>query len=168
VKEAIRTTAEIAVERARANDAPAPDPGFLPELEIDEDEDDAAESLAREKAKQVWRHAKPFVTDCFELDRGENASIPEGAWWEQHAYMGMRSDMYANAGAQSFAADTTREKTPSGDSHRYHLKDLDIEDVRRMLRESTRTISARARSQRQLEGHLVAIDITKASSGPGR
>jgi putative transposase len=168
VKEAIRITAEIAVEHARKHDAPAPDPDFLPEMDIDDDDDETAEALARDKARQVWRQAKPFVTDCFELDRADNASIPEGAWWEQHAYMGMRSDMYANAGAQSFAEDTTREKTPSGDSHRYQLKDLDIEDVRRMLRESTRAMTARARSQKQLGGQLVAIDITKGFEWTGQ
>lgn len=169
VKEAIRITAEIAVEHARKHGAPAPDPDFLPEMGIDEaDDDDAAEALARDKAQQVWRRAKPFVMDCFELVRGDNASIPEGAWWEQHAYMGMRSDMYANGGAGSFAVDTTREKTPSGDSHRYQLKKLDVEDVRRMLRETTRAVTARARSKKQLKGELVSIDFTKGFEWTGQ
>ena len=168
VKEAICITAEVAVQHARKHDAPAPDPDFLPEMDINDEEDDAVETLARDKARQVWRQAKPFVTDCFELDRADNASIPESAWWEQHAYMGMRSDMYANAGARSFAEDTTREKTPSGDSHRYQLKDLDVEDVRRMLRETTRAVTARARSKKQLKGELVSIDFTKGYEWTGQ
>jgi hypothetical protein len=57
VKEAIRITAEIAVEHARKHDAPAPDPDFLPEMDIDDDDDETAEALARDKARQVWRQA---------------------------------------------------------------------------------------------------------------
>jgi putative transposase len=169
IHEAIRTTAEVAVEQARRFDAPAPSPDFLPEDKLPADaSEETKAALAREKAQQVWQSAKPFVTDCFKLDRAQNASIPESAWWEQHAFMGMREDMCANGGAKSFALDSTRQRTPSGDSHRHQLKQLAVEDVRDMLRKTTRQFVARARSQNELQSEVMAaIDITKGHPWTG-
>lgn len=169
IRDAIVDTAEVVVEAARSFDAPAPDPNFLPG-DLDESDDDTVEMVAREKAQQVWQQAKPFVTDCFELQRADNASIPEGAWWEQHAYMGMREDMYANDAPGNFKSDSTREKSPSGDSHRYQLKKLSVADVRRMLQETTQRMIERARLKKELtHGEIMAaIDITKGYPWTGQ
>jgi putative transposase len=170
VHEAVREAAEVVVESAREHGIPAPDPEFMPDRNgLDEPTDDETEALAEDKAKEVWQQAKPFVTDCFELQRGDNATIPEGSWWEAHAYYGMRQDMHANGGASSFRQDTTRDLIPSGDSHRYQLKKLSVEDVRRMLRETARAMVARARSRKQLDGEVMAaIDITKGHPWTGQ
>jgi len=171
VREDIHDAAEIVVEYARDHGLPVPDEAFTPP-EVEEDADSittqSKRELTRETATEVWQQAKPFVTDCFELDRAENTTIPETAFWEQHAFMGMREDMCANSGAKSFALDSTRQRTPSGDSHRHQLKKLAVEDVRDMLRETTRQFVARARSQNELQSEvMVAIDITKGHPWTG-
>src|SRR5699024_3975843 len=58
-------------------------------------------------------------SDAFALDWGPNWEIHENAFWEQHAYMGMREDMYARSGPASFSLDTTRERIPTGSTHHY-------------------------------------------------
>jgi putative transposase len=148
VQDAVRDAAEVVVDIARYHDIPAPDPEFLPNQPTETvTTSKSKDTLAREKAREVWKGAKPIVTDCFHLDRASNASVPEGAFWEQHAYIGMRTDMHANDGAQSFAEDTTRRRTPSGDSQRLQTKTLGVARVRRMLRETARTLVARPKTR---------------------
>ena len=169
VQEAVRDAAEVVVDIARYHDIPAPEPEFLPNQPTETvTTSKSKDTLAREKARQVWKGAKPIVTDCFNLDRASNASVPEGAFWEQHAYIGMRTDMHANDGAQSFAEDSTRRRTPSGDSHRLQTKTLGIARVRRMLRETARTLVARAKSKDKMGREVMAaIDITKGQPWGG-
>lgn len=167
VRELCRKAAEEAVEMARANGIPAPDGVFQPE-DRNVSSERGKQKLTTEKAKEVWQQTKPFVTDTFGLKRAQNAQIHENAFWEQHAFMGMRQDMYAEGGAQSFAVDTQRERTPTGSNHRIQLQRLDIEEMRSMLRETTRMLIARARHNSELSGKLTAaIDITKGNPFTG-
>jgi putative transposase len=118
--------------------------------------------LVAETTDEVWQQAKPFVCDAFALDRGQNWQIHEHAFWEQHAYMGMREDMYAASGPGSFVLDTTRNRVPSGSTHRYQIGKLSVNDIRSMLRNTTRMLIARARQHGELTGKLwTAIDVTK-------
>jgi putative transposase len=169
VQEAVRTAAEVVVDIARYHDMAAPDPDFLPDQPTETvTQSKSKDTLAREKARQVWKGAKPIVTDCFSLDRGSNASIPEGAFWEQQSYLGMRTDMHPNDGAGNFAQDTKREKTPSGDSHILQTKTLGVERIRTMLRETARTLVARAKSKDQMgRKQMAAIDFTKGNPWGG-
>src|SRR5699024_7700144 len=112
--------------------------------------------LVAEKTDEVWQQAKPFVTDAFALNRGRNWQIHENAFWEQHAYMGMREDMYARSGPASFSLDTTRERIPTGSTHRYQIGKLSISEIREMLRNTTRMLIARARQHSELTGKLWA------------
>jgi putative transposase len=132
--------------------------------EADEPETDnrPEHQLVAEKTDEVWQQAKPFVCDAFALDRGPNWQIHENAFWEQHAYMGMREDMYAASGPASFFLDTTRERVPSGSTHRYQIGKLSVDEIRSMLRNTTRMLIARARQHGELTGKLwTAIDVTK-------
>jgi putative transposase len=134
----------------------------LPER-IDTDEEDDPESddcperqLLAQKTDEVWQQAKPFVTDAFALSRGQNWQIHENAFWEQHADMGMREDMYARSGPASFSFDTTRERIPTGSTHRYQIGKLSVSEIRSMLRNTTRMLIARARQHGELTGKLWA------------
>ncbi|MCF2165422.1 ISNCY family transposase [Halobacterium salinarum] len=169
VQEAVRDAAEVVVDIARYHDIAAPEPEFLPDQPTETvTQSKSKDTLAREKAREVWKGAKPIVEDCFYLDRGQNASVPEGAFWEQHAYLGMRSDLHPNDGAGNFAADSTRQKTPSGDSHRLQTQTLGVERVRTMLQETARTLVSRARSKGKMgREQMAAIDITKGSPWSG-
>ena len=162
LRDAIQDCADSIVTAARACDVPLPD--RIGSNEPDESEADhpPKHQLVAEKTDEVWQQAKPFVTDAFALDRGQNWQIHENAFWEQHAYMGMREDMYARSGPASFSLDTTRECIPTGSTHRYQIGKLSIAEVREMLRNTTRMLIARARQHGELTGKLwAAIDVTK-------
>ena len=102
------------------------------------------------------------MTDAFALDRGRNWQTHENAFWEQHAYMGMCEDMYARSGPASFSLDTTRERIPTGSTQRYQIGKLSDAEIREMLRNTTRTLIARAWQNGELDGPVfAAIDVTK-------
>lgn len=169
VRDAVRDAAEVVVDIARYHDIPAPEPEFLPDQPMDTvTRSKSKDTLAREKAREVWKGAKPIVEDCFHLDRSGNASIPEGAFWEQQSYFGMRSDMHPNDGAQSFATDSTRTETPSGDSHRLQTKTLGVERIRTMLRDTSRTLVKQAKAKDKMgRKQMAAIDFTKGNPWSG-
>ena len=95
------------VELAREEGIPAPDDVFQPDDKQNISERSETQ-LITDTTKQVWQHAKPFVTEELFLKRGDNAQIHENAFWEQHAFMGVRKNMYAESGADSFYVDSTR------------------------------------------------------------
>lgn len=162
-----RTLAEELIEAAREEGIPAPGEIFQPK-QRDVTSKRGEQKLLAEKTKEVWQQTKPFVTDTFYLNRGSNAQIHENAFWEQHTYMGMREDMYAQSGQHSFYIDSSREHTPSASNHRYQLQKHSVEEVRSMLRETTRALIACARHNSELVGSLwAAIDITKGNPFTG-
>ena len=99
-REFVRTATEEALDFAREQGIPTPDPVFRPE-ERNITSRRSEQRLIAEKTKEVWQQAKPFVTDTFYLKRAENTVVHENAFWEQHAYMGMRENMYAQSGQHS-------------------------------------------------------------------
>lgn len=86
--------------------------------------------------------------------------------WCEHATdyadMGMREDMYARSGPASFVFDTTRERIPTGSTHRYQIGTLSVAEIWEMLRNTTRMLIVRARQNGELAGSVfAAIDVTK-------
>jgi putative transposase len=82
--------------------------------------------------------------------------------------MGMREDMYARSGPASFFLDTTRERVPSGSTHRYQIGKLSASEIRSMLRTTTRQLITRARQHGELGAQLwTAIDVTKGAPFTG-
>jgi putative transposase len=160
--DAIRRWTDIVITAAHACDVSLPERVTTGGADEAQDDDCPKHQLVAEKTDEVWQQAKPFVTDAFALDRGPNWEIHENAFWEQHAYMGMREDMYARSGPASFSLDTTRERIPTGSTHRYQIGKLSVAEIRSMLRNTTRMIIARARQHGELTGKLwAAIDVTK-------
>ncbi|WP_160135605.1 transposase [Halococcus salsus] len=160
--DAVQECADAIVRATRACEVPLPDRIETEETDESEDDDTPERQLVAEKTDEVWQQAKPFVTDAFALDRGQNWQIHENAFWEQHAYMGMREDMYARSGPASFSLDTTRERIPTGSTHRYQIGKLSVSEIREMLRNTTRMLIARARQNGELDGSVMAaIDVTK-------
>jgi IS4 transposase len=167
-KKFCRAVAEALVAFARERGIPAPDEVFQPE-ESDATSQRSETRLVADTTEDVWEKAKPFVTDCFHLNRGDNWQIHENAFWEQHAFMGMREDMYAEGGHGSFYSDTQRRRAPSGSNHRYQIEKLTVEEMRTMLRETNRPLIARARRNSELVRKLcAAIDITKGNPFTGQ
>ncbi|WP_117595679.1 transposase [Haloprofundus halophilus] len=167
-REFVRTATEEALAFAREQGIPAPDPVFRPE-ERDISSKRSEQRLVAEKTIEVWKQAKPFVTDAFYLNRADNTVVHENAFWEQHAYMGMRENMYAQSGQHSFYIDSQRDRTPSASNHRYQIGKLTAEETRSMLHETNRMLIAHARHNAELVGKLVAaIDITKGNPWTGK
>ncbi len=162
LRDAVQECADTIVRAARACEVSLPD-RIETHGPADSDPDSRPKhQLVAAKTDEVWQQAKPFVTDAFALDRGQNWQIHESAFWEQHAYMGMREDMYARSGPASFSLDTTRERIPTGSTHRYQIGKLSIAEIREMLRSTTRMLIARARQNGELDGPVfAAIDVTK-------
>jgi putative transposase len=163
---ALRNTVQACADRiitaARACDVSLPERATSGEADDSQTDKPPQHQLVAEKTDEVWQQAKPFVTDAFALDRGQNWQIHENAFWEQHAYMGMREDMYARSGPASFSLDTTRERIPTGSTHRFQISKLSVAEIRSMLRNTTRMLIARARQHGELTGKLwAAIDVTK-------
>ena len=162
LRDAVQECAGAIVRAARACEVPLPDRIGSGEADEPDADDPPEHQLVAEKTDEVWQQAKPFVTDAFRLDRGQNWQIHENAFWEQHAYMGMREGMYARSGPGSFSLDTTREKIPTGSTHRYQIGRLSVAEIREMLRNTTRMLIARARQSGELDGPVfAAIDVTK-------
>jgi putative transposase len=162
LRDAVRECADRIVIAACTCDVSLPDRIGTDEANEPQADDRPQHQLIAEKTDEVWQQAKPFVCDAFALDRGPNWQIHENAFWEQHTYMGMREDMYAASGPASFFLDTTRERVPSGSTHRYQIGKLSVADIRSMLRNTTRMLIARARQHGELTGKLwAAIDVTK-------
>ena len=167
LRDICREIAKELVDLAREEGIPAPDDVFQP----DDEQNASARSETRliaDTAKEVWQHAKPFVTEEFFLKRGDNTRIHENAFWEQHAFMGVRKNMFAESGADSFYVDSTRDRTPSGSCHRWQIRKLSIEEMRRQHRRTTNRLIKRARRDGELVGKLwVAIGVTKGAPFTG-
>ncbi len=167
LRDICRDVATELVDLAREEGIPAPDNVFQPE-----DKQNASKRsetrLIADTTKEVWQHAKPFVTEAFFLKRGDNAQIHENAFWEQHAFMGVRKHMFAESGADSFYVDSTRDRTPSGSTHRWQIRKLSIDEMRRQHRRTTKRLIERARRDGELVGKLwAAIDVTKGAPFTG-
>jgi putative transposase len=162
LREAVQECAAAIVRAARTCGISLPDRIRSDRSDEPQSDDRPEHQLIAEKTDEMWQQAKPFVCDAFALDRGRNWQIHENAFWEQHAYMGMREDMYAQGGPASFVLDTTRSRVPSGSTHRYQIGKLSVDDIRSMLRTTTRMLIARARQHGELTDKLwAAIDVTK-------
>jgi hypothetical protein len=122
LRDAVAECADKIVTTARACDVSLPERIEAGRTDKPEATDCPERQLLAQKTDEVWQQAKPFVTDAFKLDRGPNWEIHENAFWEQHAYMGMREDMYARSGPASFSLDTTRDRIPTGSTHRCPIR----------------------------------------------
>ncbi len=162
LRDAVQECADNIVTASRLCDISLPERVTIGKVDDAQTDDPPQHQLVAETTDEVWQQAKPFVCDAFALERGRNWQIHQNAFWEQHAYMGMREDIYARSGPASFSLDTTRERIPTGSTHRYQIGKLSVTNIRSMLRNTTRMLIARARQHGELTGKLwAAIDVTK-------
>lgn len=76
--------------------------------------------------------------------------------------------LIAESGADSFYVDSTRNRTPFGSTHRWQIRKLSIEEMRRQHRQTTKRLIEQARRNGGLVGKLwAAIDVTKESPFTG-
>jgi IS4 transposase len=121
-----------------------------------------------EQAEKITDHVSRIVFAAFSLDRGEGCEIHENAYWDLQTYLGLRERLAANEGARSFTYESTRERTPLGHSHREHIRDLSIAEIREMYRQAVnRLLSEVAETEEFFRAGIVAIDITEADPFTG-
>jgi len=111
------------------------------------------------QAETVTEHISRVTFPAFSLDRGEGCEIHENAYWGLQTYLGLRERLAANEGARSFTYESTRERTPLGHSHREHIRDLPIAEIREMYRQAVnRLLSEVAETEEFFRAGIVAID----------
>lgn len=167
LRDAIRRSADEIANAAREHDVPVPDRSqraTTPDDEADDSPDSTSPTRERvvERTRDVTKHAKRLVFPEFSLDRAENWSIHENAFWELQTYTGLRDGMAVSEGARSFLVDSTREETPLGHVHRHSLRQLPISDIRSMYQQAVGRIICEAQREADLTRPvMVAIDITE-------
>jgi IS4 transposase len=115
-----------------------------------------------QRADELTAQAQRRIFPAFTFDRAKQASIPEDAFWELQTYLGLGEDLCANEGARSFITDSTREQTPLGHVHRYHIRQqFSIETIRDMYHEAMQRLLTETTSRSEYFGEAaVAIDTT--------
>jgi IS4 transposase len=74
----------------------------------------------------------------------------------------LRENLAANEGARSFTIESQRERTPLGHTHRTHLRDLSIDEIREMYREAIgRLLDRIVETDVFHRAGIVAIDTTE-------
>jgi IS4 transposase len=169
-RETVKTAAQTVLITAQNEGVTVP---RHPERSSPQREDDGRGSDSNyqtvlERAEQIIDHVSRIVFPVFSLDRGEGCEIHENAYWDLQTYLGLRERLAANEGARSFAYESTRERTPLGHSHREHIRDLSIAEIREMYRQAVnRLLSEVAETEQFFRAGIVAIDITEADPFTG-
>lgn len=135
----------------------------------DEDAEDATpdDQTILSGAERVTEHINRVVFPAFSL-RGEGREIHKNAYWDLQTYFGLRENLAANEGARSFVYESARDRTPLGHAHREHIRDLSIEHVREMYRQTIqRLLLEVSETEEFFRAGIVAIDITEADSFTG-
>jgi IS4 transposase len=121
-----------------------------------------------EQAEKITDHVSRIVFPAFSLDRGESCEIHENAYWDLQTYLGLRERLAANEGARSFVYESSRNRTPLGQAHREHIRDLSISEIRAMYRQAVnRFLNEVAETEEFFRASIVAIDITEADPFTG-
>ncbi|MDR5657861.1 transposase [Halodesulfurarchaeum sp. HSR-GB] len=166
----VETAARTILVKAQNADVAVPrEPErHLPSHGDEEDESDLDEQAVLDEAATVTEHVSHVVFPAFSLDRGEGCEIHENAYWDLQTYLGLRERLAANEGARSFTYESTRERTPLGHSHREHIRDLSIVEIREMYRQAVnRLLSEVVETEEFFRAGIIAIDITEADPFTG-
>ncbi|GAB7095437.1 hypothetical protein JCM30237_25900 [Halolamina litorea] len=132
------------------------------------DDSEPDDKTVLEQAEKLSDHVSRVVFPAFSLNRGEGCEIHENAYWGLQTYLGLREGLAANEGARSFTYESTWEQTPLGHAHREHIRDLSIEQIREMYRQSIRRLLGEvAETEEFFRAGIVAIDITEADPFTG-
>jgi IS4 transposase len=129
---------------------------------------DPDDKTVLEQAESVTDRVSDVVFPAFSLDRDEGCEIHENAYWDLQTYLGLRENLAANEGARSFIQESTRERTPLGHAHREHIRELSIDQIRKMYRQAvSRLLDRIAETEGFFRAGIVAIDITESDPFTG-
>ncbi len=135
---------------------------------LEESDDGPTQREILQRADELTAEAQRRIFPAFSLNRAEQASIPEDAFWELQTYLGLGENLCANEGARSFLTESTRRQTPLGHNHRHHIRQFSIEAIREMYHAAMQRLLAETTSRSHFLGAAsVAIDTTEASPFTG-
>lgn len=135
---------------------------------LEESKDGPTQREILRRADELTAEAQRRIFPAFSLNRAEQASIPEDAFWELQTYLGLGENLCANEGARSFLTEPTRKRTPLGHSHCHHICQFSIESIREMYHEAMKRLLTETTSRSHFLGAAsVAIDTTGASPFTG-
>ncbi|MDB2265586.1 transposase [Halorubrum ezzemoulense] len=131
-------------------------------------ESDPDDQTVLKQAETVTERVGDVAFQAFSLDRGECCEIHENAYWGLQTYLGLRENLAVNEGARSFIHESNRDRTPLGHAHREHVRDLSIEQIRKMYRQAvSRLLDRVADTEEFFRAGIVAIDITESDPFTG-
>jgi IS4 transposase len=162
LKDTVETAAETIL--LKADQAGVSVPREPPDTHSHDLSEEAAadEQSVLDCAERITNHASRIVYPGFSLDRGSGCEIHENAFWDLQTYLGLRENLAANEGARSFTLECRRDRTPLGHTHRTHLRDLSIDEIREMYREAVgRLLDQLAETDAYHRAGIVAIDATE-------
>lgn len=114
-----------------------------------------------DETEPIIEQAQRLVYPELDLDRHHNTAIPDRAFWAFQAYMGTHEDLCANGASPLFAHDTDRNVTPSGHTHRTHIRNLETDGARENYQRAVTSIVEAAKSTGRFDRSVtVAVDIT--------
>lgn len=161
---AVRNAARELADVARDHGLDAPGPTDHSDDEGDADHRDgrlADQSPVVERAQDAVDHAREYAFPHFSLDRTDNSCIPESAFWALQSFAAVRDGMHVNAGADAFRAQSRRDVTPGGETHRNHVRDQSTADYRQMFQHAVSELVGEAKARSAFSREVdVAIDIT--------
>ncbi|WP_458210703.1 transposase [Haladaptatus sp. NG-SE-30] len=127
-----------------------------------DDENDFGKQTLLDSADKLTDHLVRVVYPAFSLGRNSHCEIHANAFWDLQTYLGLRENLAANEGARSFTLESRRDRTPLGHTHRTHLRDLSIDEIREMYREAIgRLLDRVAETDAYHRAGIVAIDTTE-------
>ncbi|MGQ4557367.1 transposase [Halobellus sp. GM3] len=131
-------------------------------------ESDPDDQTVLKQAETVTERVGDVAFQAFSLDRGKCCEIHENAYWGLQTYLGLRENLAVNEGARSFIHESNRDRTPLGHAHREHVRDLSIEQIRKMYRQAvSRLLDRVADTEEFFRAGIVAIDITESDPFTG-
>ena len=105
-------------------------------------------SKADDVTDELQRTAYPALS----LNRDDSSEIHPNSFWDLQAYLGLGENLAANEGARSFTLESSRDQTPLGHTHRSHLRNLSVDEIREMYREAVSRLSIELRRQKNSIG----------------
>ncbi|WP_254547188.1 transposase [Halomarina pelagica] len=169
LKDMIKTTAKtILIKADRAGVTIPREPSDTQTRHESDEEPTLDGRTVFDQVQKITEHIGQIVYPGFSLDRGEGCEIHEHAFWDLQTYLGLRESLAANEGARSFVYESQRDRTPLGHTHREHVRNLSVDRIHEMYRQSLDRLLERVADTKEFHrGGIVVIDITEANPFTG-
>ncbi len=163
LRETITESARTILKQADRRNVETPrTPAQSSSYHVVDNENDFGRQTLLDSADKLTDDLVRVVYPAFSLGRNSHCEIHANAFWDLQTYLGLRENLAANEGARSFTLESRRDRTPLGHTHRTHLRDLSIDEIREMYCEAIgRLLDRVAETAAFHRAGIVAIDTTE-------